>query len=159
MNILGIDPGTRNMGFAIISLENGKIRLVEAGLIKMKAENLQFQIPQMVEGLDKIFSKYQIDEVAVEDIFYAHNPATTIKLAQFRGAIMLKLIQEFGQFSEYTALQVKKALTGKGKAGKEQVNFMVRRLLNIKQEIKPFDISDAMAVAITHSQRVKLNNK
>ena len=159
MNILGIDPGTRNMGFAIISLENGKIRLVEAGLIKMKAEDLQFQIPQMVEGLDKIFSKHQIDEVAVEDIFYAHNPATTIKLAQFRGAIMLKLIQEFGQFSEYTALQVKKALTGKGKAGKEQVNFMVRRLLNIKQEIKPFDISDAMAVAITHSQRVKLNNK
>jgi len=156
MNILGIDPGTRNMGFAIISLENSKIKLVEAGLIKMKAEDLQFQIPQMVEGLDKIFSKYHIDEVAVEDIFYAHNPATTIKLAQFRGAIMLKLIQEFGQFSEYTALQVKKALTGKGKAGKEQVNFMVRRLLNIKQEIKPFDISDAMAVAITHSQRVRL---
>jgi crossover junction endodeoxyribonuclease RuvC len=159
MNILGIDPGTRNMGFAIISLENGKIKLVEAGLIKMKAEDLQFQIPQMVEGLDKIFAKHHIDDVAVEDIFYAHNPATTIKLAQFRGAIMLKLIQEFGQFSEYTALQVKKALTGKGKAGKEQVNFMVRRLLNIKQEIKPFDISDAMAVAITHSQRVKLNNK
>ena len=156
MNILGIDPGTRNMGFAIISLENGKIRLVEAGLIKMKAEDLQFQIPQMVEGLDKIFSKHQIDEVAVEDIFYAHNPATTIKLAQFRGAIMLKLIQEFGQFSEYTALQVKKALTGKGKAGKEQVNFMVRRLLNIKQEIKPLDISDAIAIALTHSQRVKL---
>ena len=156
MNILGIDPGTRNMGFAIISLENSKIKLVEAGLIKMKAEDLQFQIPQMVEGLDKIFSKHHIDEVAVEDIFYAHNPATTIKLAQFRGAIMLKLIQEFGQFSEYTALQVKKALTGKGKAGKEQVNFMVRRLLNIKQEIKPFDISDAMAVAITHSQRVRL---
>jgi len=159
MNILGIDPGTRNMGFAVISLKNGKIQLVEAGLIKMKAENLQFQIPQMVEGLDKIFMKHQIDEVAVEDIFYAHNPATTIKLAQFRGAIMLKLIQEFGQFSEYTALQVKKALTGKGKATKEQVNFMVRRLLNIKQEIKPFDISDAMAVAITHAQRVKLKNK
>jgi len=156
MVILGIDPGTRNMGYALISLEKGKISLVEAGLIKMKAEKLQFQIPQMVEGIATIFENYKIDEVAMEDIFYAHNPATTIKLAQFRGAIMLKLLQEFGQFSEYTALQVKKAITGNGKAKKEQVNFMVKRLLNIKKEIKPFDISDAMAVAITHSQRVRL---
>ena len=156
MIILGIDPGTRNMGYALIKLEASKISLVEAGLIKMKAEELQFQIPQMVEGLSTIFSTHTIDEVAMEDIFYAHNPKTTIKLAQFRGAIMLKLLQEFGQFSEYTALQVKKALTGKGKASKEQVNFMVKRLLNIKIEIKPLDISDAMAVAITHSQRVRL---
>ncbi len=156
MTILGINPGTRNMGYALISLEKGKITLIEAGLIKMKAENLQFQIPQMVEGLDRVFIKHKIDEVALQDIFYAHNPATTIKLAQFRGAIMLKLLQEFGQFSEYTALQVKKALTGKAKASKEQVNFMVKRLLNIKQEIKPMDISDAIAVAITHSQRIKL---
>ena len=156
MIILGIDPGTRNMGYALISLERGKIALVEAGLIKMKAEDLQFQIPQMVEGLDMIFKKHTIDEVAVEDIFYAHNPATTIKLAQFRGAIMLKLLQEFGQFNEYTALQVKKALTGKAKANKEQVAFMVKRLLNIKKEIKPLDITDAIAVAITHSQRVRL---
>lgn len=157
MIILGIDPGTRNMGYALIKLEKGKISLVEAGLIKMKAEDLQFQIPQMVEGLDRLFSNFEIDEVAMEDIFYAHNPATTIKLAQFRGAIMLKLLQEFGQFSEYTALQVKKALTGKGKASKEQVNFMVKRLLGIKKEIKPLDISDAMAVAITHSQRIKFS--
>ena len=156
MIILGIDPGTRNMGYALINLERGKISLVEAGLIKMKAEELQFQIPQMVEGLSTIFSNYAIDEVAMEDIFYAHNPKTTIKLAQFRGAIMLKLLQEFGQFHEYTALQVKKALTGKAKAGKDQVNFMVKKLLNIKKEIKPLDISDAMAVAITHSQRIKI---
>ena len=156
MIILGIDPGTRNMGFALIKLESGKISLVEARLIKMKAEDLQFQIPQMVEGLDRLFQNHKIDEVAMEDIFYAHNPATTIKLAQFRGAIMLKLLQDFGQFHEYTALQVKKALTGKAKAGKEQVAFMVQRLLSIKKEIRPLDISDAMAVAITHSQRVKL---
>lgn len=157
MIILGIDPGTRNMGYALISLEKGKISLIEAGLIKIKAEELQFQIPQMVEAFDNIFKNHVIDEVAMEDIFYAHNPATTIKLAQFRGAIMLKLLQEFGQFNEYSALQVKKALTGKAKAGKEQVAFMVKSLLNIKKEIKPLDITDAMAVAITHSQRIKFS--
>jgi len=156
MIILGIDPGTRNMGYALISLEKGKISLVEAGLIKIKAEELQFQIPQMVEAFESIFSNHTIDEVAMEDIFYAHNPATTIKLAQFRGAIMLTILQQFGQFNEYTALQVKKALTGKGKAAKEQVAFMVKRLLNIKKEIKPLDITDAIAVAITHSQRIRL---
>ncbi|HEY9203537.1 crossover junction endodeoxyribonuclease RuvC [Sulfurimonas sp.] len=156
MIILGIDPGTRNMGYALISLEKGKIALIEAGLIKIKAEELQFQIPQMVEAFESIFKNHKIDEVALEDIFYAHNPKTTIKLAQFRGAIMLMLLQQFGQFSEYTALQVKKALTGNGKATKEQVAFMAKRLLNIKKEIKPLDITDAIAVAITHSQRVRL---
>ncbi len=159
MIILGIDPGTRNMGYALISLEKGKIALIEAGLIKIKAEELQFQIPQMVEAFETIFKNHKIDEVALEDIFYAHNPKTTIKLAQFRGAIMLMLLQQFGQFSEYTALQVKKALTGNGKATKEQVAFMAKRLLNIKKEIKPLDITDAIAVAITHSQRVRLKLK
>jgi crossover junction endodeoxyribonuclease RuvC len=156
MTILGIDPGTRKMGYALISLEKGKIALVEAGLIKIKAEELQFQIPQMVEAFESIFKNHKIDEVAIEDIFYAHNPKTTIKLAQFRGAIMLMLLQQFGQFNEYTALQVKQALTGNGKATKEQVAFMAKRLLNIKKEIKPLDITDAIAVAITHSQRVHL---
>jgi len=156
VNILGIDPGTRNCGYAIISLQHGNIELVEAGLIKMKAEILQYQIPQMAEALEQIFRLHTIDEVAVEDMFYAHNPKTVIKLAQFRGAMTLKILQEFGSFAEYTPLQIKKALTGKAKADKTQVAFMVKRLLNIKKEIKPLDITDAMAIAITHSQRVKL---
>jgi crossover junction endodeoxyribonuclease RuvC len=156
MIILGIDPGTRNMGYALLILENGKISLLEAGLIKIRAGELQEQIPQMLEAFEGIFLKHEIDEVAMEDIFYAHNPKTTIKLAQFRGAIMLMILQQFGAFNEYTALQVKKALTGNGKSSKEQVAFMVKRLLNIKKEIKPLDITDAIAVAITHSQRVRL---
>ena len=155
MIILGIDPGTRNMGYGVIKKERGKLSLLEAGVIKMEKEDLQFQIPQMVEGIDIIFNNFTIDEVAMEGIFFAHNPATVLKLAQFRGAIMLKLLQSFGQFSEYTPLQIKKALTGKAKADKKQVEFMVRRILGIKKEIKPLDISDAIAVAITHSQRLK----
>ncbi len=156
MTILGIDPGTRNCGYALIVLEGQKIRLLEAGLIKIKSEGLQYQIPQIVEAIEQLFKTHTIDEVAMEDIFYAHNPATVLKLAQFRGAIMLKLLQEHGEFAEYTALQVKKSLTGKAKAQKEQVAFMVKQILGITKEIKPLDITDAMAVAITHAQRVKL---
>jgi crossover junction endodeoxyribonuclease RuvC len=157
MLILGIDPGTRNCGYALISLEGQRIKLVEAGLVKIKSEGLQYQIPQISEAIEQLFAVHKIDEVAMEDIFYAHNPKTVLKLAQFRGAIMLKLLQEHGEFSEYTALQVKKALTGKAKAAKEQVAFMVKQILGITKEIKPMDITDAMAVAITHAQRVKLS--
>ncbi len=155
MYILGIDPGSRNMGYCIIKKSGVKNTLIEAGLIKIKSKTLQEQIVEMIEGLDLILKANRVDEVAIEDIFYAFNPKTVIKLAQFRGALMLKILQEIGFFYEYTPLQVKKALTGNGKASKEQVSFMVKRVLNIKKEIKPLDITDAMAVAITHSQRVK----
>ncbi|MDD4504856.1 MAG: crossover junction endodeoxyribonuclease RuvC [Sulfurospirillaceae bacterium] len=155
MIILGIDPGTRNCGYAILKKEKNSLTLIEAGLIKIKEKVLQHQIMELVEGLDIIFQNHTIDEVAIEDIFYAFNPKTVLKLAQFRGALSLKVLQVIGNFSEYTALQVKKAVTGNGKAAKEQVSFMVKMILGIKQEIKPLDITDAIAIAITHSQRVK----
>lgn len=157
MNILGIDPGSKNCGYAIIEKKQNKLFLKEAGLIKIKESLLQYQISQLVEGLDLVFKNHTIDEVAIEDIFYAYNPKTVLKLAQFRGALSLKILQVFGNFSEYTPLQVKKAVTGKAKAKKEQVAFMVKRILNIKQEIKPLDITDAIAVALTHAQRIKLS--
>ena len=154
MKILGIDPGTRNCGYAIVEKNGNSVKLIEAGLIKIKTKILQEQIVEMTEGFDLIFAKHQIDEVSIEDMFYAFNPKTVIKLAQFRGAISLKILQKFGNFAEYTPLQVKQAVTGNGKATKEQVAFMVKRLLGIKKEIKPLDITDAIAIALTHAQRL-----
>ena len=154
MKILGIDPGTRNCGYAIVEKNGNSVRLLEAGLIKIKTKILQEQIVEMTEGFDLIFAKHKIDEVSIEDMFYAFNPKTVIKLAQFRGAISLKILQKFGNFAEYTPLQVKQAVTGNGKATKEQVAFMVKRLLGIKKEIKPLDITDAIAIALTHAQRL-----
>ena len=156
MNILGIDPGSRNCGYAIIKKDRQKLQLIEAGLIKIRQKELQNQIVELVEGLDLILKAHPIDQVAIEDIFFAFNPKTVLKLAQFRGALSLKILQEHGNFAEYTPLQVKKALTGNGKAAKEQVAFMVKRILKINREIKPLDITDAMAVAITHAQRLKV---
>ena len=155
MKILGIDPGTKNCGYAVIEKIGRDLKLIEAGLIKIKTTVLQEQIVEMTEGIDLIFKTHKIDEVSIEDMFYAFNPKTVIKLAQFRGAISLKILQNFGNFSEYTLLQVKQAVTGNGKATKEQVSFMVKRLLGIKKEIKPLDITDAIAIALTHSQRIK----
>ncbi len=155
MKILGIDPGSRNCGYAIIEKIGGKVKLIEAGLIRIKSRILQEQIMELVEGFDTIFKQHTMDEVAIEDIFFAFNPKTVLKLAQFRGALALKILQIHGNFHEYTPLQVKKAVTGKAKAEKEQVSFMVKRILNIKQDIKSLDITDAIAVALTHGQRIK----
>ena len=154
MKILGIDPGTRNCGYAIVEKNGNSVKLIEAGLIKIKTKILQEQIVEMTEGFDLIFDKHVINHVSIEDMFYAFNPKTVIKLAQFRGAISLKILQKFGNFAEYTPLQVKQAVTGNGKATKEQVAFMVKRLLGIKKEIKPLDITDAIAIALTHAQRL-----
>ncbi len=156
MKVLGIDPGTRNLGFCILEIGCEKFTLVEAGLLKFKSYVLKEQILELAVGIDLILKNNIVDEVAIEDIFFAHNPKTTLKLAQFRGALCLKILLEVGNYEEYTPLQVKKAITGHGKATKEQVAFMVKRLLGIKKEIKPYDITDAIAVAITHAQRVKL---
>ena len=155
MKILGIDPGTRNCGYAIVEKVGNKKILIEAGLIKIKQDSLQYQITQLCEGLDLIFKTHKIDEVAIEDISYAHNPKTVLKLAQFRGALSLKILQIHGEFSEYTPLQIKKAVTGKAKAAKEQVAFMVKKMLGISKEIKPLDITDAIAIALTHSFNVR----
>ena len=159
MNILGIDPGSRNLGYCIVFWDGKNFSLVEAGLLKMKEKELQAQMMELVEGIDLILKTHKVDEVAIEDIFFAFNPKSVIKLAQFRGALCLKILQEVGFFHEYTALQVKKAVTGNGKATKEQVAFMVKRLFGIKKEIKPLDITDAMAIALTHLQRVRMRKK
>lgn len=155
MNILGIDPGTQNCGYAVISSENKKAALIEAGLIKIKEKSLQSQISEFNEGFSLILQAHKIDAVAMEDIFFAYNPKTVIKLAQFRGAIAFKILQELGNFAEYTPLQVKKSITGNGKATKIQVAFMIKRILGITKEIKPLDVTDAIAVALTHHNHMK----
>ncbi|MCD8213248.1 MAG: crossover junction endodeoxyribonuclease RuvC [Campylobacter sp.] len=156
MKILGIDPGSRNCGYAIIEKTANKTALIEAGLIKIKPNTLQYQITELCEGLDVIFKNHKFDEVAIEDIFFAFNPKTVLKLAQFRGALSLKILQLHGDFAEYTPLQVKKAVTGKAKAEKEQVAFMVKKMLGITKEIKPLDITDAIAIALTHANNLRV---
>ncbi len=155
MKILGIDPGSRNCGYAIVEKTARKTALIEAGLIKIKPSTLQYQITELCEGLDVIFKNHEFGAVAIEDIFFAYNPKTVLKLAQFRGALSLKILQLHGDFAEYTPLQVKKAVTGKAKAEKEQVAFMVKKILGITKEIKPLDITDAIAVALTHAANIR----
>ncbi|WP_120944606.1 MULTISPECIES: crossover junction endodeoxyribonuclease RuvC [Helicobacter] len=148
--ILGIDPGSRKCGYGVIDEQS---KLVGAGFIHIHNAPFQIQVLEMVAGLDQVLDSYPIAEVAMEDIFYAYNPKSVLKLAQFRGALSLKILQRVGHFSEYTPLQVKRAISGHGKANKEQVAFMVKKILRLKSAIKPLDITDALAIALTHAQQ------
>ena len=153
MLVLGIDPGTINLGYALVSHKSLKLTLLEAGVIKFKNKELKDKILDLASFLVDICSKYEIDEIAIESLFFGHNPKGVLKLAEFRGAILLKVLELKGDYFEYTPLQIKSSTTGNGKATKEQVSFMVRKMLGIQKEIKPLDITDAIAVAITHIQR------
>ena len=156
MYILGIDPGTRKMGYAILEFAKNKTSLKEAGFIEFDSLVLSEQIIRLDIELEKLFETYLIDEVAIESLFYAYNPKTIIKLAQFRGALCLKVLQRISSMYEYTPLQVKQAVTGNGKSKKDQVAFMVVRLLGLQELKVTQDVTDAIAIALTHAQRVKV---
>jgi crossover junction endodeoxyribonuclease RuvC len=151
--VLGIDPGTIKSGFGIVEFQNGKYRPVDGGLIRFSSTDLQIILVEMANEFDSILEKNSIDEVAIETVFFAKNPKSIIKLSQFRGALLLYFLQKGFKIWEYSPLEIKQSVTGNGKATKDQVNFMVKKLLGIHGEIKPFDISDSFAVAITQIQR------
>jgi crossover junction endodeoxyribonuclease RuvC len=152
--VLGIDPGTIKMGFGIVEFENSRYFPVDGGILKFKSTNLQNILKELVVELNLLIEKYEIDEVAIETVFFAKNPKSIIKLSQFRGALLLYFLErDFNEISEYSPLEIKQSVTGNGKATKEQVNFMVKKLLGIREELKPLDVSDAFGVAITHIQR------
>jgi crossover junction endodeoxyribonuclease RuvC len=151
--VLGIDPGTQKMGFGVVEKRGSRYIPLDGGVIKFQSRDLQTAIKEFPEEFDSLFNKYRVDEVAVETIFFANNPQSIIKLSQFRGAILFYLLQKVEKVWEYSPLEIKESVTGNGKSTKEQVNFMVKKLLGISGEIKPLDVSDALGVAITHHQR------
>ena len=168
MIVLGVDPGLANTGWGVVSQKGpsaygglgGQIKAY--GCIKTKAG---FSLPKRLEGIYKelkyIIRKYKPDSMAVEELFFAKNMKSTLLLGQARGVILLAGKQAGLSVAEYTALQVKQALVGYGKAEKKQMQNMLKNLLNLKQVPKPNDAADALAVAICHlsSKRYLENTK
>jgi crossover junction endodeoxyribonuclease RuvC len=154
MIILGVDPGTLITGFGIIENRSGKTKILASGTIK---NNGQLPLPQRLkrifEKLSEITEKYQPEEYAIETAFYGKNAQSALKLGHARGVVMLAAVIREIPTHEYSPREVKKAIVGNGAAAKEQVQFMVKSLLNIKQVPKEYDVTDALAVALCHLQR------
>jgi len=157
MRILGIDPGTGITGFGIIDIEGNRLRHVDNGIIKTRstaplAERLQL----IYRGLQQIIADYQPGYMSVEQVFLARNPRAALTLGHARGAALLAGVNATLEVFEYSALQVKSAVVGYGHADKQQVQHMVKTLLNLP-EIAQEDASDALAVAICHAHSRTIN--
>jgi crossover junction endodeoxyribonuclease RuvC len=154
MRILGVDPGLATVGWGVIDVINGKPKVVSYGVILTpKEDSLPKRLSIIETDLKLIISKFNPDEVALEELFFNNNVTTAINVAQARGVILLTAVKECGgKLFEYTPLQIKQALTGYGRAEKRQIQEMTKTFLGLAKIPKPDDAADALAVALTHSQ-------
>lgn len=150
MRILGIDPGLRVTGFGVIEKTGGRLRYLTSGCVRSGEGDLAARLKAILEGLAEVIEAHRPEEVAVEKVFVNVNPQSTLALGQARGTAICAAVIAGLPVAEYTALQVKQAVVGKGHAGKEQVQHMVRRLLALPADPSP-DAADALACAICHA--------
>jgi crossover junction endodeoxyribonuclease RuvC len=151
MRILGIDPGTRITGYGIIDVEGNRLRHVDNGIIKtLSSDGLPLRLKTIYDGLTAVIRDYAPTVVAVEQVFLAKNARAALTLGHARGTAVLSAANLEREIYEYSALQVKSAVVGYGHAGKQQVQQMVKVLLNLP-EVAQEDAADALAVAICHA--------
>ncbi len=160
MIILGIDPGTNYTGYGIVKYSQNNFKRVKNGLIKLPASyNLPSKLEMIYDELDKIIKLYKPDEFAIETAFYGKNVQSAMKIGYARGVSILAAAHNKLEPCEYSPREIKKSVVGKGSASKEQVSFMIKTLLSLKDEKMRFDESDALAVAICHGLRFKFPTK
>jgi len=148
--VLGIDPGTAVTGYGVVRARSaGGAELLECGVIRTKAsEPLAARLENIYEGVRELIARHQPQAMAVEDVFYSKNVRTTVVLGHARGVVLLAGQQAGVDIHEYPPAEIKKAVTGSGAATKEQVQFMVTKLLRLKSAPQPADASDGVAAAL-----------
>lgn len=152
MRIIGIDPGTGILGFGVIDVRLGKIKMVTAGVITTPAHTpIDERLEDIFDSLTEIIAETKPDVMSIEKLFFGQNVTTAMSVAQARGVAMLTGRKGKLPIAEYTPMQIKQTLTGYGKADKKQMQEMVRMQLGLKEVPKPDDAADALAAAITHA--------
>ncbi len=153
MRILGIDPGLRTTGFGVIDVDGSRLSYVASGTIStthIEKGQLPARLKVLFDGVKEVMARYAPDSASVEIVFVNVNPQSTLLLGQARGACVTALVSNDLPVAEYTALQMKQAVVGYGRADKTQVQEMVKRLLNLPGLPGP-DAADALGLAITQA--------
>lgn len=159
MIILGIDPGYAIVGFGVVEYTGNNFKVLDYGSIETTAgTEFTTRLTKINKGVNELISIYKPDAVAVEELFFNKNTKTALKVAQARGVVLLSGALSTAEVFEYTPLQVKQAVCGYGRADKNQVQQMVKLLLNLKKVPKPDDTADALAVAICHAHSYNLHH-
>ena len=151
MIVLGIDPGTAITGYGVVRSDGkGTSQLVECGVIRTSPRaELASRLDDIFEGVTELIERHHPDALAVEDVFYARNVRTTVVLGHARGVVLLAGARAGVTIHEYAPALIKKTVVGRGAATKEQVQFMVARLLRLKNAPQPADAADGVACALT----------
>ena len=153
MRILGIDPGLQTTGVGVIDVDGQRLSYVASGTIRtttMELGNLPGRLKMIFDGISEVCDRYQPQMASVEIVFVNVNPQSTLLLGQARGCALTALVSKDLTVAEYTALQMKKAVVGHGRAAKNQIQEMVKRLLQLPG-LPGSDAADALGLAITHA--------
>ena len=156
ITVLGIDPGSRCLGWGVVREESGVLRLVDCGALKPRAKDFSQRIGEIYCALSAIVAQHLPDEAGVENLFTHKNILSALKLGQARGAAIAACAAHNVPVFDYEPSLIKKALVGTGRAEKAQVSFMVARILGVREEWEA-DTSDALGCAICHLNSRKLN--
>ena len=158
MIVLGIDPGTGVTGYGVVSGEPfGVLSLVECGVIRTHARDpLPVRLREIYDDVRALINRHRPTALSVEDVFYSRNVRTTIVLGHARGVVLLAAEQAGVEIHEYPPAEIKKAVVGTGSATKEQVQFMVTRLLRLRSVPSPADAADAVAAALAHIMSARI---
>jgi crossover junction endodeoxyribonuclease RuvC len=150
--VLGIDPGTATTGYGVVSGDGSRPPvLIECGVIRTKPRDpLPERLREIHDGVEELIARHRPDALAVEDVFYAKNVRTTVVLGHARGVVLLAGAQARIEVHEFPPAEIKKAVVGSGGATKEQVQFMLTRLLRLKSVPTPSDAADGVAAALTY---------
>ncbi|AEH50307.1 crossover junction endodeoxyribonuclease RuvC [Pseudothermotoga thermarum] len=152
MIIFGVDPGFGILGYGVLKVEGNIVEHVAHGVIETEKDlQMSLRLKILYENLVKLFEKYKPKELAVEKLFFFRNVTTAISVGEARGVVLLLAAQKNIEVFEYTPHEVKKAITGSGKATKKDVQRMVKMFLNLKEIPKPDDAADALAIAWCHA--------
>nr|MBQ4318643.1 crossover junction endodeoxyribonuclease RuvC [Clostridia bacterium] len=152
MKILGIDPGYAIVGYGLVEYKNNRFTTLDYGVLTTPAHmKPEKRLSLLYDGMNSLVDMYSPDCMAIEELFFNTNITTAIQVAQARGVLLLAAEKHGIATFEYTPLQVKQAVTGYGRAEKNQVIAMVMSILGIKNKIKPDDAADALAIAVCHA--------
>jgi crossover junction endodeoxyribonuclease RuvC len=155
MIILGVDPGTLVTGYGLIEVERGTVRVLEFDVIVNRNErSMPIRLKEIYSRLCDVITTHHPDEFAIETAFYGRNAQSALKIGHARGVSILAAVNNQIPTAEYSPREIKKAVVGNGAASKDQVKFMVKSLLRLRETPKLFDATDALAVALCHHQRL-----
>jgi crossover junction endodeoxyribonuclease RuvC len=157
--IIGIDPGSRITGYGIIDSDGQSTHLVEAGCIRLKEASFSIRLKKLFDEITDICQQHRPLFASVEQVFYARNVRSALQLGQVRGVILLSLIKSNCEIFEYSALEVKSAVTGYGRAEKHQVRKMIELMVRGDFSNSRYDLTDALGLAVTHAQVSNFRSK